>query len=159
VDGDADILAAVRAAFADCPRPEHFADPAHCMECADHDELLQARTPDTLRLEDVDNPCWDPICYVEAAGFAYLFPGLARLALADTSVGYPWYPSQLLFHLTYDGKKNRRILSLTREQRRAVADLLRHLALTRADRIDEFGPKLADEILSAIEMWSGEPGV
>lgn len=158
VEGDADVLAAVRAAFAGCPRPEHFTNHTHCQECAEYDELLQARAPDTLTIEDIGNVASDPICFVGDAGFAYFFPGLARLALADTNASASWYPAQLLFHLTNDWEKNCRLRALNPDQRRAVADLLRHIVLTRTERIDEYHPTFPDEFLYAVEMWSGEPG-
>src|SRR5262245_47791535 len=66
---DAAVLEMVRAAFARCERPEHFTNYTHCEECAEHDDLLLSRDPDTLRIEDVGNPGWDPLCYVDANGF------------------------------------------------------------------------------------------
>ena len=79
--GDAHVLRLVHEAFSACARPEHFTNYRHCCECAEHDALLLSRDNETLCLEDVGNAGWDPLCYVDAAGFAYFFPGLARLAL------------------------------------------------------------------------------
>jgi hypothetical protein len=157
VEGDADILESVRAAFAGCPRPEHFTNHTHCQECAEYDEFLRARTPDTLHIEDVGTP-GTAMCFVDPVGFAYFFPGLARLALDDAADFYGWYPRQLLFHLACEWEKNRHLHSFSPDQRHTVADLLRHLVLTRAEQIDKSHPYLPDEFLYAIEMWSGEPG-
>jgi len=40
-------------AFQDCPRPEHFTN-FHCEECAEHDDTLLSRTPDTITRQDVE---------------------------------------------------------------------------------------------------------
>lgn len=158
---DGAVLGAVRAAFAGCRRPDHFTDYTHCEECAEHDELLRSRDPDTLRAEDVSNPGWDPLCYVDPAGFGYWFPGLARLALADPDPEYGWYPEQMLFHLTYEGAGNRHLRGFDPDQRRAVAALLRHIAETRSGLVDEH--LCGDELRLAIDLWSAglaeaEPG-
>lgn len=146
---DAEILTGVRQAFAACPRPDHFTDQNHCDECSDHDQTLLARDLDTLSLADVGNPGWDPICFITDEGFRYYFPALARLALTET------YVDQLLFHLTYDGPRNRRVLACSPAQRRAVSALLRHILETRAQLVDEH--HCCDELLQAIEYWSAEP--
>lgn len=154
---DAEVLGLVRTAFARCERPEHFTDHAHCPECAEHDDLLRLRDTDTLRLEDVGNPGWDPLCYVAPAGFGYLLPALARLALAEPSPSDGWYAAQLLFHLTYEGEANRHLLGFAPDQRRAVAALLRHIAESRPHLIDEW--RCGDDLGRAIDLWSGdEPG-
>lgn len=147
---DAEILAGVRQAFAACPRPEHFTNHEHCDECFDHDEALRAKDLETLSMADVGNPGWDPICFVTDAGFRYIFPALARLAL-ESDYQNP-YVDQLIFHLTYDGPGNRRILACSPEQRRAVSGLLEHLLHTRAELVDQC--KCAGELLLAIEYWS-----
>lgn len=153
---DAAVLAEVRAAFARCERPEHFTDHTHCEECAEHDELLRSRVPDTLLITDVGNPGWDPLCYVDSAGFGYFFPGLARLALAAPDPEHGWYVPQLLFHLTYapDGEVNRHLLGFSPYQRRAVAALLRHIAETRPQLADECG--CSDDLTYAVDLWSAE---
>jgi hypothetical protein len=157
---DAAVLGEVRAAFAQCERPVHFTNYTHCEECAEHDELLRSRVPDTLRIADVGNPGWDPLCYVDAAGFGYLFPGLARLALADPDPEHGWYVTQLLFHLTYapQGEVNRHLQGFSPGQRRAVAALLRHIVETRPHLADEWG--CSDDLMYALEFWStdAEPG-
>lgn len=153
---DAEILAAVRQAFAACPRPEHFTDFEHCDECLDHDEVLRSRDLDTLSMAEVGNLGWDPICFLTDDGFRYYFPALARLALSTPAqASDSWYGDQLVFHLTCDGPGNRRVLACSPGQREAVASLLRHLVETRAGLVDNYG--CADELLRAIEYWSARP--
>ena len=155
---DAAVLGEVRAAFAQCEPPQHFTDYTHCEECAEHDELLQSRENETLRIADVGNPGWDPLCYVDASGFAYFFPGLARLALADPDPQYGWYTQQLLFQLTYQGVENRHLLGFDADQRRAVAALLRHIVETRSRLSDDW--LCSNELRFASDLWSpgADPG-
>lgn len=94
---DASIVAAIRAAFGSTPRPTHFTNPSHCEECAEHNATLLAHTPDTITLEQLGNPGWDPICYVDTQGYHYYMPGLVRLALGR---GRDFYLGQFLFHLS-----------------------------------------------------------
>lgn len=147
---DSEILNLVRLAFADCPRPEHFTNYRHCDECYEHDELLRSRDLDSLRIEDVGNPGWDPICFITTEGFGYYFPALARLAL-ETSFE-DWYVPQLLFHLTHDGPRNRRWEGCTNPQRAAIAGLLRHVIETRAEWADGHY-QCADDLFRTLEIW------
>jgi hypothetical protein len=87
---DQAIIDAIRQAFAAETRPEHFTDDTHCCECAEHDALLASRDLDSLRVEDVNNAGWDPICFVTAASFRYYLPALVRLAL-DSATAEDWY--------------------------------------------------------------------
>ena len=157
VPTDADILQKVLQAFSGCRRPEHFTDFAHCEECAEHDEVLRSRDIHTLRIEDVGNPGWDPICFISTAGFAYYLPALARLALAETDYAHGWYGGQLLFHLCSDGRRNQRLLACTPDQRRVVVEFLQHLLETRASVADN--ELRADDLFQAIEIWSDEAPV
>lgn len=151
---DADILRRVHDAFATCERPTHFTDYMHCPECAEHDELLRTRTPETLTLDDVGNPGWDPLCFVEPTGFAYYFPSLARLVLVAPDAEHDWYGPQLLFHLTYEEVTNRHFLHCTSDQRHAVALLLRHLHDTQAAWVSEWC--CAEALQTAIMLWSAD---
>lgn len=151
---DAEILEAVGAAFAPRPRPEHFTNYLHCDECREHDDLLRSRDPDTLRHEDVGNPGWDPLCFTSPEGFAYLFPGLARLALDEPDQERGWYPEQLLFHLNYEGEKNRHLAAFSAEERQAVASLLRHLQETRRELAEAYWSSV--ELSQAIALWSDD---
>ena len=154
MNDDAEVLRLVQVAFAACPRPEHFTDYTHCSECREHDDLLRSRELDTLTIEDVGSPGWDPICFISSKGFAYLFPALTRLSLSEPSPILGWYPAQLLFHLIDEGRTNRHRPCFSPEQRRAVVRLLRHLAETRRALADEY--LCSGELLSAIDLWSGE---
>ena len=151
---DAQILQIVQQAFAGCRRPEHFTNHTHCEECAEHDEVLRSRDVGSLRLEDVGNAGWDPICFISPEGFAYYLPALARLALAQPVEPQGWYGVQLIFHLRGDGRRNQRMLGCTPEQRRAVVAFLRHFIETRASLAD--GCLCTDDLLQAIEIWSDE---
>jgi hypothetical protein len=148
---DDEVLTSLRAAFADCPRPEHFVEHTHCRECAEHDATLLAREVSSLSHADVGSPGWDPVCFVTPEGFAYYLPALARLALAPEHPEWGWYGPQLLFHLAYDGKRNTRWARCTPEQRRAVAGLLEHIFATRAGMLEPFDER---PFFEAMEVWS-----
>ena len=151
---DADILQTIKQAFAGCRRPDHFTDYVHCEECAEHDEVLRSRDVDTLQIEDVGNPGWDPICFTSPEGFAYYLPALTRLALAEPDYAHGWYGTQLLWHLLHDGRKNRRLLACKSEQRRVIVQFLRHLVETRATLADSHCS--TDDLFQALEIWSDE---
>jgi hypothetical protein len=125
-----DVLAAIRRAFADVPRPERFTDCRHSSDRDEHEETLRAHTPDTISLEQVGNAGWDPICFVTIEGFKYFMPGLARLALGRG------YIAEFLFQLNDD-----RIAGFTNDQRLATLDLL------------EF---IRDEVPDEVEKWMAE---
>jgi len=146
------VLLQFRQAFADCRRPQHFTNHTHCEECAEHDQVLRSRDIDSLRIEHVGNPGWDPICFISPEGFAYYLPALARLALAEPIEPHSWYGAQLLFHLCYDGTRNARLLACTPGQRLVVVDFLRHVVETRSELADNHS--VSDDLLQAIEIWS-----
>jgi hypothetical protein len=148
---DAGILSELHDAFASCERPEHFTDFRHCCECAEHDDLLRSRDRDTLQLEDVGKPGWDPLCFTSAAGLLYLMPAMGRLALDAPSAERGWYAPQLHFHLTYDGPANRILVASSMEQRRAVVGLLRHIVESRAGLCEDYDCR--DDLLDAVALW------
>jgi Family of unknown function (DUF6714) len=148
---DQEITDAARQAFAAEPRPEHFTDYSHCCECATHDALLASRDIDTLRLEDINNPGWDPICFLTAEGFRYYLPALVRLAL-ESSTSKDYYLPQLLFHLIGDGPQNRRVVCCTTGQQRAIAAILWHVLETRHELIAR--DDLEEDLQRALEIWS-----
>jgi hypothetical protein len=115
--------------------------------------MLCSRDVESLAIEDVGNAGWDPLCSTSAEGFAYFFPALARLALAEPAEPFGWYGPQLLFHLTYDGQSNRHLLHFTPEQKEAVVALLRHIGDNRQNQLA--GYLTVDEIQTAINLWSG----
>lgn len=108
-----ELLASVRTAFEGTPRPEHFTNFMHCDECREHDETLRRHTPDTITLDEIGNPGWDPICFALPEAFQYYLPGLIRLAHEARHE----YIGQLLFHLTYDRD---RVERFSTQQRLAI---------------------------------------
>ena len=148
---DHEIIDAVRHAFAAEPRPEHFTDHTHCCECAEHDAVLARRDLDSLRLEDVNNAGWDPMCFVTAAGFRYYLPALVRLVF-ESATSENWYLPQFLFHLTYDGPQNRRVICCSAAQQRAIVAVLWYVIETRPALIVLYG--IEDDVQRALEIWS-----
>ncbi len=148
---DQEVLAALDGAFGHCPRPEHFTDFQHCCECSEHDELLRSRDRETLRIEDVGNPGWDPLCFTSAEGLLYYLPALGRLALADPTDKLDWYVPQLHFHLTYDGARNRILVAASPGQRRAVVRLPMHILETRPELCERWSCR--DDLLAAVHLW------
>jgi len=151
-ENDCKALDRFSQAFSACPRPEHFTDLDHCTECAEHDETLRSRTPETLTVEDVGNPGWDPICFISPEGFAYFLPGLARLAFEDSPIG--WYGTQFFWHLISNGPNNERFVHCSQEQRDAVAEFLAYLIETKGGRIE--ADCAVDDAMRAFEIWSGK---
>ncbi len=151
---DLAVLEKVRRAFKANPRLEHFTNFEHCEECAEHDQTLLARDPDSLKIEDVGNPGWDPICFISPEGFAYYLPGLARLALDEPPYGYSWYGSQLLWHLISDGPANARYQHCSPDQRKVVAELVSHLIETRATQLED--ECVAEDAIRAHQIWNGD---
>jgi hypothetical protein len=149
---DSDILAEIDAAFGSVGRPEHFTEYTHCCECAEHDELLRSRNRETLSIEDVGNPGWDPLCFSSPDGMAFYFPTLARFALAEPQPGYGWYADQLLFHLYAGFTYNRFFGYCSPTQRQAITHFLAHLIETRPGLIDEGFS--TDDFLRCHELWS-----
>lgn len=145
-------IAAVDQAFGSLPKPEHFTNYTHCEECAEHDELLRNRDRETLVIDDVGNPGWDPICFSSPEGMAFYMPCLARLALTEPMHEHDWYGEQLLFHL-YSGAANNRLYEYCNaEQRAAVALLIGAMIETHSADIESFSSE--DEFLRAYEIWS-----
>ena len=74
---DSAVLHRIDVEFGVVPRPDHFTDPTHCLECADHDSTLLARSREALRRKDLGSPGWDPVTFCSVEGVAYLMPALA----------------------------------------------------------------------------------
>lgn len=147
------MLRKVQEAFAGCRRPEHFADHAHCEECAEADELFRARDIDTLSISDVGSPN-SPMSLITPEGFVYYLPALVRVALDEPDDFHGWYGAMLIGALRLDGRRNARYLACTPEQRRVVVEVLDHLAETRANWVDS--ELCADELFQTMEIWSDE---
>ncbi len=144
------LIDKARRVFAEAPRPEHFTDYTHCCECSEHDETLRAHTPDSIGLEELGNPGWDPMCFATNDAFKYYFPALVRLALGGTGVSY--YVDQFLFHIIEDGPRNRRWEAFTRPQRELVLNVLEALLEHKSVEIERSYD--ADRLIQAIEIWS-----
>ena len=114
-----DLIARIREIFSVYPRPEHFTKFEHCEECAEHDTTLARHTPDSISLNELGNPGWDPICFATPPAFLYYFPALARLSLGR---GEDHYLDLFLFHLNDD-----RLDLLSPRERAVVRELLQHL--------------------------------
>lgn len=147
-----EAIAAVDHAFGSLPKPEHFTNFTHCEECAEHDDLLRNRTRETLTLEDVGNPGWDPMCFSSPEGMAFYMPALARLAFAETTYSFQWYGHQLLFHLYSGGLHNGLYVHCNLEQREAIATLIG--AMIESSTTDIESSSSDDEFLRAHEIWS-----
>src|ERR687888_2561810 len=63
------------------PKPAHFTNYRHCCECAEHDAVLTASDVNSIGLEQLGNPGWDPLCFTSAEGLLYYMPALIRLTL------------------------------------------------------------------------------
>lgn len=153
---DEQVLGIVDAAFSKVPRPEHFTNHKHCPECAEHDELMRSRTPETLKASDVENPGWNPICFLTPEGFAYYFPALARIALSDEGVGF--LTDLVPFHLgdaMLAGDKLQShswLKALNQPQKAAIREYVLHVAATRQATMKRFGVE-SKELEKAIGFW------
>jgi len=152
------VIEAVKLAFQEVRKPPHFTNRDHCEECAEHDDLLRSHDRETLGLEQLANPGWDPLCFCSAEGKAYYMPALVSCALNQEPEGVPPYWQQLLFHLEGDGPNNALIAWCSKAQRQAVAMFLEHLIESRGDSIDRYGA--VDNILKVHGYWTmaSEPG-
>src|SRR5262249_34959869 len=129
-------------------------DYEHCEECAEHDRLLCTRDRTTLRIEDVGNPGWDPLCFTSPEGIAYYMPALARLALAKPTHEHGWDGTQLLFHLFSGAEYNTFYLYCGSAQRQAVAVLLADFVNLQTESAYENYACDVDDLLRAHELWS-----
>jgi len=136
--------------FGKVPRPEHFTDYTHCCECAEHDEVLQKYTPDTVTREALGHAGWDPITFATDAGFRYYLPALIRMAL--TKSGDDYYIDQFLSQVIRDGPRNSRWLACASEERAVILKALHFLLEERIEEIDNWLD--ADRLVQAIEIWS-----
>ncbi len=143
-----EAIAAVDRAFSDVPRPATFVrDTCDCEECAEHGQTLSAFTPDTIGIEQLGNPGWDPISFANDQGFAYYLPGMIRLAFGDD-----YYVDQLLLHLTSSVRPG----PISERQAAALCCALETLLDTDGQRIrinlDE------DDLMEALDKLKGMLG-
>jgi hypothetical protein len=149
---DAAITEAVAVAFSEAQKPEHFTNHLHCEECAEHDQTLLSHDRDSLPIDVVNNPGWDPVCFCSPEGKAYYMPTLVRFALENGDANSLPYWLQLLFHLEGDGPNNALIAYCSKPQRRAIAMFLEHLVESRAAAIEMYGS--TDEVLKTHSYWA-----
>lgn len=146
------VIEKVKLAFHEVTKPSYFTNRDHCEECAEHDDLLRSHDRDTLGLEQLANPGWDPLCFCSAEGKAYYMPALVSCALRQDPEGVLPYWQQMLFHLEGDGPNNALITWCSTAQRQAVAIFLEHLIESRADAIERYGA--VDDILKVHGYWT-----
>jgi hypothetical protein len=111
------------------PKPEHFTNCQHCCECAEHDQTLAAHDLDSIGLEQLGHPSWDPMCFTSVEGFLYYMPALIRLTLDTIDNPQESYLEQMLFHLIKDGNGNNLVVACSKQQREFVAEFLEYLIL------------------------------
>ena len=134
------------------PKPTHFTNYRHCCECAEHDATLLAYDVNSIGVEQLGNPGWDPLCFTSAEGLLYYLPALIRLTLETMDTPQEQYLEQLLFHLLYDGPENRIVRACNPEQRAFIAGFLMYLMEQYSVEIDE-GIFRADDMLKAYAIW------
>jgi hypothetical protein len=147
MSSDLDIVKLVEVAFASVAKPTHFGNHRHCEECAEYDAILTSEDRSTLKLEQVDNPAADPLCFSSPHGKAYYMPSLVRFALQEAN-----YWPRLVFHLESNGPNNDLICYCNSGQRAAVAAFLEHLVETRTQEVDQSGH--LEEVLRTHGYWS-----
>ncbi|MBV1788266.1 hypothetical protein KQ940_09380 [Marinobacterium sp. D7] len=145
---DRDWIAEAKRVFA-VEKPEHFTNYRHCCECAEHDKTLLAHTLDSIGLEQLGSPAWDPLCFCAAEGLKYCLPAMVRLSLE--TIADECYFEQMLFHLTYGWRDNRLLTICSVAQRIFVAEFLYHMVLNFPSELDY--SVTADNALSAYELW------
>ncbi|WP_286237207.1 hypothetical protein [Neptuniibacter halophilus] len=148
---NADWLRRADATFAQA-KPEHFTRFWHCDECAEHDQTLLQFEADTIGLEQLGNPAWDPICFSSVEGKLYYMPAMIRLTLETMDAEF--YLDQWLFHLTLDGPDNELCRAATAEQRALICELLAFILEHYPDQLEQ-GFAL-DDLLRCYEIWSAE---
>ena len=135
------------------PKPEHFTNYQHCCECAEHDLTLLSFDIDSIGLEQLGYPGWDPICFCSPEGLIYYMPALVRLTVDTIDSPRESYLDQMLFHLIRDGPGNSLVVACNDEQRKFIAEFLDYLITEYAEQI-EAEWLATDDILRAHEIWS-----
>jgi hypothetical protein len=132
-------------------KPAHFTNYLHCEECEEHDQTLLNHDIDTISLDELGSPAWDPICFCSDEGKQYYLPALVRLCLE--SMDDDFYFAQLLFHLEADGPKNSFYLSCNNEQRRFIFQFIEFIITEHSDELEQSFS--VDEAFRAREIWNG----
>jgi len=136
-------------------KPVHFTNYEHCCECSEHDQTLLSYDRDSIGLDQLGSPAWDPMCFSSPEGLMYYMPALIRLTLDGIGNPQESYLDQMLFHLIQDGKENRLVSACNVEQRKFIAAFLEYLIENHAPKI-EAGVFLSDDILKAHEIWKAD---
>lgn len=136
----------------DIDKSAHFTNYTHCTECLEHDETLRNKDIETIGLEELGNPGWDPICFANTQGFKYYLPALVRLCIESTEKNY--YIDQFLFHISYGAMEKNFLSEFDNAERDFVAKLLNHLLDNKSEIIDQNLD--TDALLSALEVWNNE---
>ena len=137
----------------DVAKPEHFGNYQHCCECAEHDQTLSEFDRNSIGLEQLGNPGWDPLCFSQPEGLVYYLPALIRITLDTISTPRERYLDQFLFHLIKDGPGNTFVEACSHEQKQFVADFLAYLIEYHTDELGE-DTMTSQDVLKAHEIWS-----
>ena len=130
----------------------HFTNYRHCCECAEHDKALLAYDVNSIGVEQLGNPGWDPLCFASSEGFLYYLPALIRLMLNTMAKPHERYLDQLLFHLVRDGKDHNLVQACSSEQRVFIAEFLEYLMEQYSAELDEC--TYSDNMLKAYDIWN-----
>ena len=133
------------------PKPVHFTNYRHCCECAEHDATLLAYDVNSIGVEQLGNPGWDPLCFASVQGLLYYMPALIRLTLETMDKPQERYFGQLLFHLMREDKDHDLVRACSPEQRTLVAAFLAYLIDQYSAELDEC--TYSDDMLTAYDMW------
>jgi hypothetical protein len=143
---DNELYLLVNQAFAVASRPEHFANYTHCPECKEHDDLWRSRNLDTLEVGDINNPGWQPVCFLTPEGWLYYFPAFVRLTLENPQDSFL---EQFLFFLPRVTDEDFSLFNY--EQKTVVLTFLRHVRDNHKDLVEYEG--LEGELQNAIVAW------
>ena len=131
-------------------KPQHFTNYSHCEECEEHDQTLINSSIDSIGLNELGNPGWDPICFATNQGKKYYMPSFIRLSLE--SMDDEFYFGQFLFHLESNGKGNELFLSCNEAQRNLIVSFVEHVILNYTEQLEYNG--YVHEALKVQDIWS-----
>ncbi|MBB3166831.1 DUF6714 family protein [Simiduia aestuariiviva] len=131
-------------------KPEHFTNYTHCEECEEHDQTLNRSTIDSIGLDELGNPGWNPICFSSVEGKKYYMPSFIRLSLE--TMHSEFYLGQLLSCLEGDGKENKLYCACNAEQRSFITDFIEYIILHHTEQLEANGCEM--EALKVQGIWS-----
>jgi hypothetical protein len=142
------LLAKFDETFANVPRPKHFVAGYELgLEWAEHDDLLRARMPETLKLEDVDNTCWTPIDSLSPEGFRYWLPAFVRLAFLPE--GGEFLCDLFSAHLS--ARRAEQFTALTAPEARLTLEVIQTVREHMRDALDEW--YVSDKEMAQVEQF------